>query len=111
MNLKSTKKVPSIEIPGLGIELDIVDEKIVSVTFNLNGNLAFKISHRDYYGIEFLIQAPPKMVEKYRVSGAIEGIDVHPRLFDYEHEATSCINQVYSSSHTLKVEKVEVPEE
>lgn len=113
MNMKTVKKHSEIVLAGIAIEMHVKDGQTTGLTLtDANGSLV--TVSRDTYGIgiDVLVPAPPKMVDRWRVSGKVLGLAVSED-FEGEYEAGARLDALACGTgegEGLKITKVEVPE-
>ena len=113
MKLQSIKTDSQLVLKGITFDMAWTDNSITQVqATDEDGNLVvFKI---ESYSFKAMIKAPPKMVKKYLLSGAVAGVPVES-IYDEKHEAENAKNdheRMVSSDEycTLQISQIEVAE-
>lgn len=109
---KTVKKDSEINIPGVRVEVDRQDGGVRAITiFDCGyGTLLRVASQSGYTNLDLMIPEPPKMVEKFHVTGTVLGL-AFEEDYDTEYQAKDRIADVISHDGTAVFSKVEVPEE
>ncbi len=114
MKFTDAKNEHDITLTGvISAEIEWHDKTAKAITFSDREGHVVKIAGQ--YGIDILVPAPPTMVEVWRVSGRIPGIqDAVLEYFEYEHRArdrVATLGRLLSITLDLKVAKVSVTED
>ena len=94
MHYIQAQKASDVSLTGINVELEHHGHSLSAVTFRHPDGGLVKVAI-DSYNLKVLVPAPPKMVEKYRLSGKFAGLvdvcedfddefDAKQRLQDYE---------------------------
>jgi hypothetical protein len=111
MNLKSHKG--AIELDGVAVHVTRENDSVkrIELTGTLDGEPAFYVLALGSYGIgiDVLVQAPPKMVKRYRLAGEIAGAMIS---HDYETRmiADDAQDAFGSAGNKLEITEVEIPD-
>jgi hypothetical protein len=113
MKLKTTQKESDLKLEGIKFDIEVRNTTVYSVTFtDATGNL---VKVAGSYGLEVCIKAPPKMVEKWKLSGKFDELVDVEEVFDSEYKAKDRLKEFIHRSRLdecgLAVTKIEVPEE
>jgi hypothetical protein len=107
MNFKTIKQASEIKLSGIVAELEKKDGIIAGVTLrdSAGGMLVVKVNN---YSVEVLVPAPPKLVRRYRVRGALADVQVD-ELFEHDFSAKARITELELGAN-VEPEKVLVEE-
>jgi hypothetical protein len=108
MNLKSVKKQDEVKLAGIVVEVEFKDSMPTGVVLRDVAGGALVVRAGQYSGLDVMVPAPPKMVERFRIAGAVKGIKF-VELFESEYAASSRLVDLEVSG--VQIEKVSVPEE
>lgn len=114
MKLQSTTKQSDLKLDGIDIQLEMHNSSVGQLVFTDKSGKTIKIVGT--YGVSVLIPAPPKMTEKWELSGKFDDLVDVKETFDTEYDANDRLREFERRSKSggecgLTVKKVEVPEE
>ena len=113
MNMQTVKKESEIKLDGLKVEITRKDGTAMGITLrDGNGGTLVIQSNGWGNGIDVLVPAPPKKVDRWAVKGSIKGV-AFCELFDEEHKALTRMRDfdMPGEDVTVAMNKVEVDEE
>ncbi len=114
MKWTKIKNVAIDHLDGTKIEIEKVDDCIVSMTFTDGAGNLLRISRpaESYVnGIHVLIPAPPEMIELYALTGKFRGISIY-ELFGAKYDADDRKREILGpdgGSDDLEIKHVKVP--
>lgn len=120
MNWKSVKGEKEVEeVYGKPIEFEKEDGNIKSVTITAENGKKLRFANSGYgYGVSVFVPAPPKMVDKYKLSGTINELPIQDEFLEDAYEAEKRkqywerkFNALSEDEVKLSIDKVQVPEE
>ena len=105
-------KDSDIDLPGVEVEVDRIDNGIRAVTLRAGDKLVRFVEKSSYETLEVLVPARPKLKDAYLLTGTILGIPVS-EAYEYDFEANSRKNKLeYADSNAkLEVVKFQIPED
>lgn len=114
MRLTKVKTSGDIKLKGVTPEVDTVDGSLKRVRLTDAEGTCVEFCC-DSYSLSCSVKAPPKMVDKWRVSATPEGLPAICELFDDQYAANNrrtdiCSKITNLASDDVKVEKVSVEE-
>lgn len=74
MNLVSAKKNSDIQLPGLCVDIERIDGSIKTITLSCGDKVV--VIRGDWSGMSVAVPAPPKLVKRWRLTGALKGLTV-----------------------------------
>lgn len=107
MNFKTVKKGSDVVLAGIKVELELRDgQPRVLLLRDIDGHVVQVTSD---YGIAVSVEAPPKLVARYRVKGSV-GALAFDEMFQHEWQAKGRLGELGVSEETSPIEKVLVEE-
>jgi len=109
MNLISVKTAADIKLNGVGIEFEKNDSAIVGVKITgTDGNfIVIKATNSYSASIAVMIKEPPKMEDKFLLSGTFAGVSIK-QTFEDRHEAEAALRK-FNDDGDLTITPVQVP--
>lgn len=114
MKLQSIKKESELKLAGIKFDVTWADGSVCQVTAqDAAGNVV--VFQKTDYSFRVMVEAPPKMVKRHRLSGSVAGMPV-AEDFEDKYDAQNAMHEkqrmVTSDEYcSLEVTEVEVPEE
>lgn len=109
MNMINVKKDAEIVIDGYTAEVERVDNSVHGIIIK-DKNCAVVLAVRKAdYSINVLVPAPPKLIKKFRLAGALKGIK-YEEFFDDKYSADMRATELEEFESKGEVTEVQVPE-
>lgn len=113
MKFVALKNPSQLVLAGITVAVDQVDNSLSTVTLTDEEGQIVRFAMRSY-SMQVEVPAPPKMVKRHRVEGAVLGLSVS-LTFDSLRAANDAVDhysrEVNSDLVALTVTEIEVPEE